>query len=324
MRVFDYTRAESLEAAVGATDADYLAGGTTLVDLVKLDVMRPSRVVDINRLPLETIERTPDGGLRIGANVRNSALAWHEEVRNRYSLIAQAVSQGASAQIRNMATTAGNLRQRVRCPYFRDGNSPCNKREPGTGCAAWDGYNRMHAILGGSEACIATHPSDLCVALAALDATVVLRGPRGERTVPFGEFHLLPGDTPHLEHALTPGELIIAVVVSPPLEHARSHYLKVRDRQSYEFALASAAVQLVVEQGTIRDARVALGGVGTKPWRSPEAETVLRGAPATHDTFAAAAEAALAGAQPRQYNAFKVPLAHRTLIQALENALTST
>ena len=318
MRPFHYRRATSVEDASPAPGDLLLAGGTTVIDLVKLDVLRPTRLIDVNRLTaFDQIEVAPDGGLRIGANVRNSALAWHDHVQRRYPVLAEAILSGASAQIRNMATTAGNLRQRVRCPYYRDTFSACNKRDPGSGCAALEGYNRLHAVLGGSEACIATHPSDMCVALAALDATVVLQGPRGQRQVPLVEFHLLPGETPEREHALAEDELITAVQLPPLPAGTRSHYLKVRDRESYEFALASAAVIVRTEGDRIAEARIALGGVGTKPWRAPAAEAVLHGAPAQADTFRAAADAALRDAQPRRHNAFKIPLARRTLERAL-------
>ena len=321
MRPFSYHRATSLadaltaQAAVG--DARFLAGGTTLLDLAKLHVMQPGHVVDVNRLPLDRIEPTPDGGLRVGATVRNSDLAWHPEVKGRYTVLFEALLSGASGQIRNMATTAGNLMQRTRCPYFRDGLSSCNKREPGTGCAAREGYNRMHAVLGGSEACVATHPSDMCVALAALEAIIAVQGPGGERLIPIDAFHLLPAATPEREHALAPDELITAVVLPPPPPHARSHYLKIRDRESYEFALASAAVLVRTEGNRIRDCRIALGGVGTKPWRAVDAERLLQGAAIGEDSFRAAAEAALRDAVPLRHNTFKIPLARRALERAL-------
>ncbi|MES2695751.1 MAG: xanthine dehydrogenase family protein subunit M, partial [Verrucomicrobiota bacterium] len=299
----------------------FVAGGTTLIDLVKLDVMRPTRLLDINRLPLAQIESLPDGGLRIGALVRNSDLAWHATVKERYPVLSEALLSGATAQLRNMATTAGNLMQRTRCPYFRDNVSACNKRTPGSGCAALEGYNRLHAVLGGSESCIATHPSDMCVALAVLDATIHVQAANGgERTIPFADFHLLPGNTPEREHALRLGELITAVTLPPPPVGARQHYLKLRDRESFEFALASAAIVAVRDGDVIREARVALGGVGTKPWRSPDAEAALRGKPATEATFEAAATAALRGAHGREHNAFKIPLAQ----QALRRALSET
>jgi xanthine dehydrogenase YagS FAD-binding subunit len=290
--------------ALRAPSARCLAGGTTIVDLMKLHVERPSALVDINALPLTAIEPLPDGGVRVGALVRNSDMAHHELIRTRYPFLSRAILAGASAQIRNMATTAGNLLQRTRCSYFRDTATPCNKREPGSGCSAMDGYNRIHAVLGGSDRCIATHPSDMCVPLAALDALVRIRNASGERTVPFGDFHLLPGDHPDREHAFEPGDLITAIDI-PALSFAtRSVYLKVRDRASFAFALASAAVALDIRDGTIRAARIALGGVATKPWRAREAE----------------ADSALRDAIPRGHNAFKIELAKRTLARALAAA----
>jgi xanthine dehydrogenase YagS FAD-binding subunit len=327
MREFAYHRSNTIADAVSAhgpdTAASYLAGGTTLIDLVKLDVMQPQRVIDINRLPLDRIEDLANGGLKIGALVRNSDLAWHDGVRRRYPVLSAALLSGASPQLRNMATTAGNLRQRTRCPYFRDNVSPCNKRQPGSGCAAMDGYNRGHAVLGGSDACIATHPSDMCVALAALEAEIVLQGAQGERRVPMREFHRLPGETPQLEHELRPGELITAVLLPPPLAGARQQYLKIRDRESYEFALVSVAALIVADGNRIQDARLALGGVATKPWRASAAEGLLRGSVAAAPIFHAAAESALQGAHPRQYNGFKVPLAQRAIVRVLED-LTAT
>lgn len=325
MRAFAFSRAEDVRDAVARHGVDgraeYLAGGTTLIDLIKLDVMRPAAVVDVNRIGLAEIRPEADGGLRIGAMVRNSDLARHPVVRERYPVLAEALLSGASAQVRNMATTAGNLLQRTRCQYFRDGVSACNKREPGSGCAAMDGYNRSHAVLGGSAACIATHPSDMCVALAALEAAVIVSGADGDRRIPIGEFHLLPGDTPEREFALRGAELVTAIVLPAPWVGARSWYLKLRDRESFEFALASAAVVLRLGDGKIDDARVALGGVGTKPWRATEAETVLRGAAAGAETFRRAADAALTGAQPRQHNGFKIELAKRVLVRVLEQLL---
>jgi len=306
--------------AAGAAGARYLAGGTTLVDLMKLHVERPEVVVDINPLPLTRIEELPDQVVRVGAMARNSDMAHHDLIRLRYPVLSQAILAGASAQVRNMATTGGNLLQRTRCYYFRDTAAACNKREPGSGCAALDGYNRIHAVLGTSDHCIATHSSDMCVALAALDAVVRLSGPRGERTVPITEFHLVPGDRPERETVLEPGELITAVDV-PPLPFARrSAYVKVRDRASYAFALASAAVALDVRDGTIRDARIALGGVATKPWRARYAERLLAGRRAEPSSYRAAAEAALAGAVPRTHNGFKIELAKRTIARALARA----
>lgn len=325
MRAFAFQRSASVGEALaqhGASPAStFLAGGTTLLDLVKLDVMRPERLVDVNRVPLSTIERTSGGRWRIGALVRNSDLAWHPEIEREYPLLSAAILSGASAQIRNMATTAGNLMQRTRCPYFRDNLSPCNKRDPGSGCAALEGYNRMHALLGGSEACIATHPSDMCVALAAIDGDIHVVGPRGGRTINVRDFHLLPGTTPEEEHDLLPGELITAVTLPVPAAGSRQQYVKLRDRESFEFALASAAVMVWLDGGRIRDARVALGGVGTKPWRAIAAENILRGSAATAETFHAAAVAALRHAQPRRHNAFKIPLAQQALERALSQAV---
>ena len=333
MEPFAFTRAtdpnQAIKAGAAAStaqqgaEARFVAGGTTLIDLMKLDVETPSRVVDINHLPLANIERTPDGGLKIGALVRNSDLANNADVQRDYAVLSQALLAGASGQLRNMATTGGNLLQRTRCVYFRDTATPCNKREPGSGCSAIDGYNRNLAVLGTSEHCIASNPSDMNVALTALEATVVIRGAKGERKVPIGEFFLLPGDTPQRETVMQPGDLITDVMLSPPYKGARSHYLKLRDRASYEFALASAAVVLAHEGGTIRHARVALGGVGTRPWRSPEAEQALTGKPANHVTFAAAADAALREAKPQSQNGFKIELAKRCLISALTTVTTA-
>ncbi|MHB1021835.1 MAG: FAD binding domain-containing protein [Acidobacteriaceae bacterium] len=322
MRNFAFDRAGSVEEAIrqhGATMASsYVAGGTTLIDLVKLNVMQPQTMVDVNRLGLDKIEALPGGGLKIGAMVRNSDLAWNETVKSRYTVLSEALLAGASAQLRNMATTGGNLMQRTRCTYFRDNISACNKREPGSGCAALEGVNRGHAILGTSESCIATHPSDMCVAMAALDATVLVQGQNGERKIPFAEFHLLPGSTPDKEHNLLPGELITYVTLPALAAETKSYYIKLRDRQSYEFALASAAVVVRAEGGRIREARVAFGGIGTKPWRSREAEAELHGKPANEKTFRMAAEAALKGAKPHKENAFKVELAKQALVRALQ------
>jgi xanthine dehydrogenase YagS FAD-binding subunit len=307
------------EAGIAA-GARYLAGGTTLVDLMKLHVERPATIVDINRLPLTAIEERPGGGVRVGAMVRNSDMAHHELIRSRYPVLADALLAGASAQVRNMATTGGNLLQRTRCYYFRDTSSACNKREPGSGCPALDGCNRIHAVLGTSDHCIATHASDMCVALAALDASVRLDGPQGERVVPLAEFHTLPDDHPERDTVMQAGELITAVDL-PPLPFAtRSLYLKVRDRASYAFALASAAVALDLHDGTIRESRIALGGVATRPWRARAAERVLAGRRADVALFREAAEVALSGAVPRTHNAFKIELAKRTLVRALTRA----
>src|SRR6478609_7843833 len=305
MQTFNYVKAASIDKALAAADgAKFIAGGTTLVDLMKLNVEQPKALVDINLLPLDKIERQPNGGLRIGAMVRNSDLAWNAEVQKSYAVLSEAILSGASPQLRNMATTGGNLLQRTRCAYFREpsagmpGGYGCNKRTPGTGCAALEGFNRTHAILGTSDQCIATHPSDMCVAMAALEAVIQVEGPKGKRSIPFADFHKLPGDTPNIENALEPGDLITYVDLPKPIAGSHSVYLKLRDRASYEFALASAAVVVRVEGGHIRYARVAMGGVGTKPWRSHEAEAALMGKAANATIFRAAAEAALAKAKP--------------------------
>lgn len=327
METFSYVKAPSVDKALAsASQAKFIAGGTTLVDLMKLSVETPKTLVDINLLPLDKIEKLPDGGLRIGAMVRNSDLAWNADVQKSYAVLSEALLSGASPQLRNMATTGGNLLQRTRCAYFREpsagtpGGYGCNKRTPGTGCAALEGFNRTHAILGTSDHCIATHPSDMCVAMAALEATIHVEGPKGKRTIAFADFHKLPGDTPHIENALEPGELITYVELPKPVEGAKSTYLKLRDRASYEFALSSAAVVARVEGGHIRYIRVAMGGVGTKPWRSHEAEAALMGKPASAATFKAAAEAAMAKAKPQKDNAFKVELAKRCLVRSLKTA----
>jgi xanthine dehydrogenase YagS FAD-binding subunit len=333
MHTFEFVRpknpAEAVAAAAKAktaqqgADIRFLAGGTTLIDLMKLNVEQPARLVDINRLGLDKIEAIREGGLKIGATVRNSDLAHHATVRRDYSVLSQALLSGASAQLRNMATTAGNLLQRTRCVYFRDTAMPCNKREPGTGCSAIGGSNRTLAILGASEQCIATNPSDMCVALAALEATIHVQGPKGSRAVPIGDFHLLPGSTPQRETVLEPGDLVTHVTLPPPVAGSRQVYLKLRDRASYEFALASAAIVLSSAGGNVTMARVALGGVGTKPWRSPEAEAALVGQPANDATFRKAAEAALRDAKPQSENKFKVELAKRCLTHALRMATTA-
>lgn len=325
MRPFDYHRPQTVDEALSAYQdsgqAHYVAGGTTLVDLVKLDVMRPDRVIDVRPLGLDRIEWREDGGLLVEANVRNSDLAWNEWVKQDYPALSEAILSGASPQLRNMATTAGNIMQRTRCPYFRDNYSPCNKREPRSGCAAMEGYNRMHAVLGGSRSCIATHPSDMCVALAIFDAVVRVKGEGDEREIPFGNFHLLPGDLPEQEHALHEGELITAVVLPPPPKGAVSLYLKSRDRESYEFALASVATLLGVEDGKISEARIALGGVATKPWRSVEAERELLGQEPSEKLFEAAARAAMESARGLEHNSFKIPLAMSLVKQALRMAV---
>jgi xanthine dehydrogenase YagS FAD-binding subunit len=327
MQTFQYKKAANVDKALAAaTGAKFIAGGTTLVDLMKLHVEQPSGLVDINLLPLDKIEKLPDGGLRIGAMVRNSDLAWNDDVKKDYAVLSLAILSGASPQLRNMATTGGNLMQRTRCAYFREpgagtpGGYGCNKRTPGTGCAAMEGFNRTHAVLGTSDSCIATHPSDMCVAMAALEAVIHVEGPKGKRTIPIVDFHKLPGSTPHIENALEPGELITYVDLPKPIPGAKSVYLKLRDRASYEFALASCAVVAKVEGGHIRYARIAVGGVGTKPWRSHEAEGALTGKAANAETFSHAAEAALAGAKPHKDNAFKVELAKRCVVRTLKMA----
>jgi xanthine dehydrogenase YagS FAD-binding subunit len=330
MKTFQLKRAtdsaQAIASAAKATTAQqgaeirFIGGGTTLIDLMKLNVEQPQTLVDINRLPLDKIEALPDGGLTIGAVVRNSDLAYHPLVRKNYAVLSEAILSGASAQLRNMATTAGNLLQRTRCMYFRATDMPCNKREPGTGCAAIGGANRSLAILGTSEHCIATNPSDMNVAMAALEATIHVRGTKGERSIPIADFHVLPGKTPQRETVLEPGDLITHVTLPPPAPGSRSLYLKLRDRASYEFALASAAVVVTVVDGKVTRARIALGGVGTKPWRSTEAEGELTGQPATEDVFRKAADAALRGAKPQSENGFKIELAKRCLVHALKLA----
>ena len=330
MHTFEFMRPQNAAAAITTAaqaktaqqgaDIRFLAGGTTLIDLMKLEVETPARVLDINRLPFDKIEEVPGGGLKIGAMVRNSDLAHHPRVEREYAVLSQAILAGATAQIRNMATTAGNLLQRTRCMYFRDTAMPCNKREPGTGCPAITGSNRMLAILGTSEHCIATNPSDMCVALAALEATIHVQGPKGSRAVPMTDFHLLPGSTPERETVLEPGDLITHVTL-PPAMAGRQVYLKLRDRASYEFALASAAVVIDAPGEKISKARIALGGVGTKPWRSHEAEAALAGQPANDASFRKAAEAAVRGAKAQSENKFKIELAKRCLTHALHTAV---
>lgn len=322
MRSFQFDRATSTEQALKAGQSDqamYLAGGTTLLDLVKLDVMQPERLVDINRVGLNRLERQDDGSVRIGALVTNTTLAQDNYIVQAYPVLSQALLAGATTQLRNKATTAGNVMQRVRCHYFRDNASPCNKRKPGSGCSAIEGDHRsVHAVLGTSQHCIAMHPSDMCVAMAAIGATVHVQGPKGERTIDFLDFHLLPGDTPEREHALAPGELITDITLAPPLANSRSGYLKLRDRASYQFALASSAVIVQMQGDRITDARIALGGVGTKPWRAHEAEQSLRDQPANDETFRRAAQLALQGATPYRHNAYKIPLAQQAIVRNLQ------
>jgi xanthine dehydrogenase YagS FAD-binding subunit len=326
MRPFEYTTATDVTQATRSVGADpgtmFVAGGTTLIDLMKLEVETPHRLVDVNRLAagepsLAQITELPNGGVRIGALVRNSDLAWNDLIKQRYPVLSQAVLAGASGQIRNMATTGGNLMQRTRCYYFRDTAMPCNKREPGSGCSAIGGHTRIHAVLGTSNNCIATSPGDMPVAMAALGAIVHVRGAQGERTIPLVDFHVVPGTHPERETVLRHGEMITAVDIPALSFGHRSHYRKVRDRASYAFALASAAVALDVSAGVVRGARIALGGVGTKPWRSMPAENALKGKPATPAAFRAAAEVAMKGAVSHGENAFKIELAKRTLVRAL-------
>ncbi len=330
MQAFEFLTARDASAAIAAgaksstaqqgASVRFVAGGTTLLDLMKLNVERPGQVVDINRLALDKVEPLAGGGLKIGATVRNSDLANHPVVQHDYAVLSQAILAGASGQLRNMATTGGNLLQRTRCMYFRDSAMACNKREPGTGCSAIDGANRTLAILGTSEHCIATNPSDMNVAMAALEATIHVQGVKGERAIPIADFHLLPGDTPQRETVLEPGDLITHVTLAPPARGNRSFYLKLRDRASYEFALASAAVVVTVEDGRIARARIALGGVGTKPWRSTEAEALLERQPVGEPAFRTAADEALRGARARSQNGFKIELAKRCLVHALKQA----
>jgi xanthine dehydrogenase YagS FAD-binding subunit len=319
---FDYSRAKETSGAIQSMTsharAKFVAGGTNLLDLMKEHVETPDRLIDVNELPLKSIESVA-GGVRIGALARMSATAAHQTIRTNFPAISEALLLSASPQLRNMASIGGNLMQRTRCPYFRDITfEACNKRNPGSGCSAIDGENRMHAILGTSPSCIATHPSDLAVALAALDAVVHVRGPKGEREIAATDFHLLPGSTPQREHALAYDEIITAVFIPSAAHAKRSHYLKVRDRASCEFALTSAAVGLDLDGTMIRSARVALGGVGTKPWRSMEAERALTGKSASTGVFRVAAEAALRDAKPQRQNGFKIELAKNTIVRALE------
>jgi xanthine dehydrogenase YagS FAD-binding subunit len=314
------TAAASANTAQQGAEIRFIAGGTTLIDLMKLNVEQPHTLIDLNRLPLGEVATLPDGGLKIGAMVRNSDLAHHPAVVRDYPVLSQALLSGASAQLRNKATTSGNLLQRTRCMYFRDTAMPCNKREPGSGCGAINGVNRMMAILGTSEHCIATNPSDMNVALTALEATIHIQNGQATRSVPINEFYVLPGDSPQRETVLEPGDLITHVTLPPPVANSKSLYLKLRDRASYEFALASAAVIVKIENNQLSYARVALGGVGTKPWRSKEAEQALAGATLSESSFRNAAEAALHGARPQSQNGFKIELAKRCLTHALKLA----
>jgi xanthine dehydrogenase YagS FAD-binding subunit len=325
---FQYARANDLADAVRRIAADpaakFIAGGTNLIDLMKVDVERPSRLIDISRLPLKTVEETADGGLRIGALVPNSDLAYHPLVESRYPLLGSAILAGASQQLRNMASTGGNLLQRTRCAYFYDTATPCNKREPGSGCSAIGGLNRGHAILGHNEACIATHPSDMCVALAALDARVHVAGPVGERAIALQDFHRLPGNTPQLDTNLHPNEIVTAVELPARGFAANYSYLKIRDRLSYAFALVSVAAALELDGDRIEEAGLALGGVAHKPWRDPAAEAALRGQPANAATFRQAADVLLRDAKGFEHNAFKIDLARRAIVRTLTQAARGT
>jgi xanthine dehydrogenase YagS FAD-binding subunit len=324
MKAFSYERADSPAAAAAAAaarpDAKFLAGGTNLLDLMKLQIEAPGHLVDINRLPLAAVEETGDGGLRIGAMVRNSDLAADPRVRQRYPVLSRALLAGASGQLRNKATTGGNLLQRTRCYYFYDTTKPCNKREPNSGCSALQGFNRMHAVLGQSEQCIAVHPSDMAVAMRALDARVETVSPQGaRRVIPIADFHRLPGATPQVDTNLKPAELITAVTLPPPPPGVQI-YRKVRDRASYAFALVSVAAIVDGDAGGLRSARLAFGGLAHKPWRVEAAERALTNAPATDNTYLAAADALLRGAQGHGHNDFKIPLARRTLRAVLADA----
>jgi xanthine dehydrogenase YagS FAD-binding subunit len=325
---FQYARAADLADALRQIAAEptakFIAGGTNLIDLMKEDVERPPRLIDISRLPLKQIEQTRHGGLLIGALVPNSDLAYHPLIERHYPLLASAILAGASAQLRNMASTGGNLLQRTRCYYFYDTATPCNKRTPGSGCAARYGVNRIHAILGTSEACIATHPSDMCVALAALDAQVHVAGPNGGRTLPFADLHRLPGDTPERDTNLAADEIITAVELPERGFASNYSYLKIRDRLSYAFALVSVAAALELEHGTIKEARLALGGVAHKPWRDVAAEAAMRGEPANRATFARAADAILRDGKGFAHNTFKIELARRAILRALSQAAAAT
>ncbi len=325
---FQYARAGDVTDAVrlisGDRAAKFVAGGTNLIDLMKMNVERPTMVIDINRLPLKEVEEVAGGGLRIGALVRNTDLAYHPLVEQRYPVLASAVMAGASQQLRNMASTGGNLLQRTRCHYFYDTATPCNKREPGSGCSAIGGHNRMHAILGASDACIAVHPSDMCVALAMLETRVNVMGASGERVIPFADFHRLPGDTPQRDTNLSADEIITSVELPPGGFATNYTYLKVRDRLSYAFALVSVAVGLELDGDTINEGRFALGGVAHKPWRDPQAEALLHGQPASAATFARAAQMLLRAAKGYEHNSFKIDLARRCIVRAFTQAARGT
>ncbi|MCJ2136495.1 xanthine dehydrogenase family protein subunit M [Methylobacterium sp. J-026] len=325
MNRFDYVRAGTVAEAVQAygAGARFIAGGTNLIDLMKYEVEKPGRLIDITRLPLDRIEDHA-GGLRLGALATNATVAYDERVAERYPLLRNAILAGASAQLRNAASTGGNLLQRTRCYYFYDTATPCNKREPGSGCPAIGGVNRIHAIFGASESCIATHPSDMCIALAALEATVQVSGPQGDRTIPFAEFHRLPGDTPDRDTTLAPGEIVVSVDLPESRFPQHYTYLKLRDRLSYAFALVSVAAGLELDGDTVKTARLALGGVAHKPWRNREAEALLAGKPATRESFQQAADLIVAEAKPQSENGFKIDLARRAIVRGLEQAAAGT
>ena len=328
MNNFEYSRATDVADAIRQIVADpaakFIAGGTNLVDLMKYDVERPARLIDITHLPLNSVEETRDGGVRIGALVPNSDLAYHPVIATRYPLLASAILAGASQQLRNMASTGGNLLQRTRCFYFYDVATPCNKREPGSGCAAIKGINRINAILGTSDACIATHPSDMCVALAALDAKVHVAGPAGARAIAFADFHRLPENAPHIDTTLEPDEIVTAIELPPKGFATNYSYLKIRDRLSYAFALVSVAAALEIDGGRIREARLALGGVAHKPWRKVDAEAALRGEAPDRGVFAKAADILLRHARGFSHNDFKIDLARRAILRALTQAANGT
>ena len=323
---FEYRRAEDVDGALALVTenpgAAFLGGGTNLVDRMKLGVTNPRMVIDVSRLPLAGVEMLPDGGVRIGATVRNSDLAAHPVIRRRYAVLARALLAGASGQLRNAATTAGNLMQATRCVYFQDVTTPCNKREPGSGCSAVGGYVRYHAILGASDKCIAVHPSDMAVALAALDAVVVVRDRRGEHNIPVNEFYRLPGDSPEHDTVLKPDQLIVAVELPAPAPAALSTYVKTRDRASFAFALVSVAAEIELENGIVAGARIAIGGVAHRPWRAYKAEEVLLGSPPTEEVFVQAADAELANANPQSGNAFKIPLTRGVMVSVLRSLTT--
>lgn len=322
MNPFSYSKPSDVTQAVNLAGpaSRFIAGGTNLLDLMKENIARPEHLIDITGLPLKDVRATDSGGVMIGALVSNADLAWHPLIERDYPLLSQAILAGASPQLRNMASTGGNLLQRTRCYYFYDSTVPCNKREPGTGCPAKDGLNRIHAILGASDACVATHPSDMCVALAALEARVHVQGRAGARVIEFADFHRLPGDAPQRDNQLADDELITAVELPAPRFQQHSHYLKIRDRASYAFALISVAAAVELDGDVIRDVRIALGGVAHKPWRDTAVEQSLKGQPVSRENFVAAADAMLRNAQPLAHNAFKIKLARRAIVRALSDA----